>query len=42
MMALLKVARIRSGQIKEDNYIDLIGYAACAGELTTNGGTNDR
>jgi hypothetical protein len=42
MMALLKVARIRSGQIKEDNYIDLIGYAACAGELTTNGVTNDR
>ena len=35
MMALLKIGRIASGQIKEDNYIDLAGYAACAGEIAT-------
>lgn len=33
MMALLKVARIRSGHNKEDSYVDLAGYAACAAEL---------
>lgn len=33
MMALLKIARISSGKNKEDNYIDLAGYAACAGEI---------
>lgn len=33
MMCLLKISRIASGQIKEDNYIDLAGYAACAGEV---------
>ena len=33
MMALLKIARIASGQAKADNYIDLAGYAACAGEI---------
>lgn len=38
MMALLKVARIMSGQIKEDNYIDLAGYIACAGEIATDNG----
>ena len=35
MMALLKIARIRTGKPKEDNYIDLAGYAACACELST-------
>ena len=34
MMALLKVARIAKGT-KSDSYIDLAGYAACAGELDT-------
>ncbi len=34
MMALLKIARIKSGHNKADNYIDLAGYAACAGELS--------
>lgn len=38
MMALLKIARIASGQTKEDNYIDLAGYAACAGEIATDRG----
>lgn len=33
LLALLKVGRIASGQIKADNYIDLAGYAACAGEI---------
>ena len=33
MMALLKVARIRTGHGGKDSYIDLAGYAACAGEM---------
>lgn len=33
MMALLKVARIRSNKGYEDGYIDLAGYAACGAEL---------
>lgn len=34
MMALLKVARIKSGE-KADSFVDLAGYAACAGEIAT-------
>lgn len=41
MMALLKIARIKSGQRKDDNYIDLAGYAACAAELAGEGQTNE-
>ena len=37
MMALLKIARIATGEPKADNYIDLAGYAACAGEIATEG-----
>ena len=33
MMALLKIARVASGRAKDDNFIDLAGYAACGGEL---------
>ena len=33
MMALLKVARIRTGKGTRDSYVDLAGYAACAGEI---------
>lgn len=33
MLALLKIGRISSGRIKDDNAVDLAGYAACAGEL---------
>jgi hypothetical protein len=33
LLGLLKISRIASGQVKEDNYIDLAGYAACAGEI---------
>ena len=35
MMSLLKIARIATGQKKNDNYADLAGYAACAGEIAT-------
>lgn len=37
MMALLKIARAISGQTL-DNYIDLAGYAACAGEIAGRAG----
>ena len=32
MMALLKIARIMTGQTKADNYIDAAGYIACAAQ----------
>lgn len=37
MLALLKIARIATGHAKEDNWVDLAGYAACGGEIETNG-----
>lgn len=40
MMTQLKIARIISGQRKDDNYIDLAGYAACAAELAEGGKEN--
>lgn len=33
MMALLKIARIKSGTATEDSFVDLAGYAACGGEI---------
>lgn len=36
LMALLKVARIKAGD-KADSFIDLAGYAACAGEIAIGG-----
>lgn len=33
MMILLKVARIKSGHHKDDNWIDIAGYAACGGGM---------
>ena len=33
MMGLVKIARIASGHAKEDNWVDLAGYAACGGEV---------
>lgn len=36
MLALLKIARISSGHAKDDNWIDLAGYAACGGEVESN------
>jgi hypothetical protein len=35
MLALLKVARIRSNPTHPDNWIDIAGYAACGGEIAT-------
>lgn len=34
MMALLKIARIKTGK-SADSFVDLAGYAACAGEIVT-------
>ena len=33
MMALLKVARIKGRNATDDSFVDLAGYAACAGEI---------
>jgi hypothetical protein len=38
MLALLKVARIRSNPKHADNWIDIAGYAACGGEIATGDG----
>lgn len=35
MMALLKIARIKTGVGTVDSFVDLAGYAACAGEIAT-------
>lgn len=35
MMALLKIARIKSGTATKDSFVDLAGYAACGGEIAT-------
>lgn len=37
MLALLKIARIASGHGKEDNWVDLAGYAACGCEVEQEG-----
>lgn len=37
MMVLLKIARVAGGAYKEDNWIDIAGYAACGGEVQGNG-----
>ncbi|MCX4355802.1 MAG: DUF6378 domain-containing protein [Oscillospiraceae bacterium] len=36
MMALMKIARIRTGTATEDSFVDLAGYAACGGEIMGN------
>lgn len=33
MMAMMKIARTQSGDFNIDDYIDLCGYGACAGEI---------
>lgn len=33
MMAFMKGARTQSGAVNTDDYIDMAGYAACAGEV---------
>lgn len=35
MMALLKIARIRTGTATNDSYVDLAGYAACGAEINS-------
>lgn len=35
LMTLLKVARVRSNHGGIDSYVDIAGYAACAGEIAT-------
>lgn len=39
MQALLKIARIASGNPKNDNWIDAAGYAACGGEIESHHAT---
>lgn len=41
MMALLKIARIRTGTGTADSFVDLAGYAACAAEIVTRQRRND-
>ncbi|WP_159585900.1 DUF6378 domain-containing protein [Chelativorans xinjiangense] len=33
MMVLMKVARTQSGDLNLDDYVDMAGYASCAGEV---------
>lgn len=35
MMALMKIARIKTGTGTADCFVDLAGYAACGGEIAT-------
>ena len=39
MMALLKVGRLMTGDYLADNYVDICGYVACAGEIAGKGTT---
>lgn len=36
MMALLKIARIKTGTATEDSFVDLAGYAACGADIALN------
>ena len=42
MMALFKLGRIATGGDKADNFIDLAGYTACAGEISTESGRTSK
>ena len=33
MMCMLKIARIKNGGGSGDSFVDLVGYAACGGEI---------
>lgn len=35
MMILLKLSRVMSGHATVDSYVDIAGYAACAGEIAS-------
>lgn len=39
MMVLLKVGRLMTGDYLADNYVDICGYVACAGEIAGKGAT---
>ena len=41
MMCLLKIAKSRNGGGSDDSYVNLAGYAACAGELIRSDDDND-
>lgn len=41
MMALLKIARMASGNAKEDNWVDGAGYLACGGEIESRMATEE-
>lgn len=36
MLALMKIARLTTGGPKEDTFVDVAGYIACAAEVATN------
>ena len=40
LMALLKIARLKSNPIHGDSWVDLAGYAACGAELSELFGVN--
>lgn len=42
LLALLKVARIKTGKGTEDSFVDLAGYAACGGEIATQVGEYEK
>jgi hypothetical protein len=42
MMALLKIARIRTGTVTEDSFVDLAGYAACGAEIVSTNRINTK
>ena len=41
MMALLKIARLKSNKSNPDNWVDACGYMACGGELAIRKGRDD-
>ena len=41
MMALLKIARLKSNKSNPDNWVDACGYMACGGELAIKEGRDD-
>ena len=41
MMALLKIARLKSNKSNPDNWVDACGYMACGGELAIKKGRDD-
>ena len=42
MMALLKIARIKTGTTTCDSFVDLAGYAACGAEISSQNIENEK